>query len=462
MKIIRQLSILTLVLAIYFSFNSCGKSPTEPENPQQGNVTLNGQVIDFETGNPVENAAVKIIADTAQYGVSTSADGKYSITFLITKSIDVKVIATKENYTEDTVQIFVVPNRTIDVPTLKIERIKTSAKREPASIVLVHQTYTSIGVRESGDNETTTLTFKVRDSSGIPIDIENSVTVNFTLGANPGGGLFIDPISKKTNSAGQVSVNVTSGTRAGAVQIIAEINLGTRIIRSKPVNIAIHGGLPDYDHFSLASEYLNFPGLVKYGEFNKISAYVGDKYSNPVKPNTIVYFSSTGGIIGGSAVTNEMGVASVNLMSALPTPIHPTLGPGFATITASTADENNQTISREIVVLFSGYPSNLSISPTTFNIPNGGSQSFVYTVADVFGNPIASGNTITVSVEGNVKAQGDVSVNMPDTQSRSWTQFSFMIVDSDPDKNESNPVTIKIEVNGPNGYNSITISGTAN
>lgn len=462
MKRLNLLAVFFLSTLMIIYLNSCGKSPTQPESPLGAEVTLNGQVIDFESGQPIENAAVKIIADTAQYGVTTGSDGKFTKTFNITKSIDVKVIASKENYKSDTTTVFAVPGRTIDVPTLKIEKIKTTTLSGlPASIVLVKQTFASIGVRESGDNETTTLTFEVRDSSGNPLDITRSVTVNFTLGANPGGGLFIDPPSKKTNSDGQVSVNVTSGTIAGVVQIIAEVNLGSRVIRSKPVNIAIHGGLPDYAHFSLASEYVNFPGLVEYGLFNKVSAYVGDKYSNPVKPNTIVYFSTTGGIIQGSSQTDEMGVATVQLMSALPVPIHPTLGPGFATVRASTADENNQTIYREIVVLFSGYPSNLSVTPTTFSIPNGGSQVFYYTVADGNGNPIASGNTISVTVEGNVKAQGDISVNMPDTQSRSWTQFSFVVLDADPEKTELSPVTIKIEVDGPNGKNSITISGTS-
>ncbi len=463
MKTKNQLFPFLILLSFFIMFSQCGKSPTQPETPSGESVTLNGQVIDFETGQPVSNAAVKIIADTAQYGVTTDSDGKFSKSFTISKSIDVKVIASKENYKGDTVIVFAVPGRTIDVPTLKIERIKiTSTTGLPASIVLVHQTAATIGVRESGDNETTTLTFEVRDSSGNPIDITRAVTVNFTLGANPGGGLFIDPPSKKTNSEGRASVNITSGTAAGVVQIIAEVNLGSRIIRSKPVNIAIHGGLPDLNHFSLASEFLNFPGLVEYGLFNKISAYVGDKYSNPVKPNTIVYFSTTGGIIQGSAVTNEMGVATSQLMSALPYPIHPTLGPGFATVRASTADENNQTISREIVILFSGYPSTLTISPSTFNIPNGGSQVFYYTVADGNGNPIASGNTISVTVEGNVKAQGDISINMPDTQSRGWTQFSFTVLDADPEKNETAPVTIKIEVDGPNGKNYLTITGTSN
>ncbi|MGB9663464.1 MAG: carboxypeptidase regulatory-like domain-containing protein [Ignavibacteria bacterium] len=462
MKETKLLSIAFILISMFFFFTSCGKSPTQPESPKLEEVTLQGQVIDFETGQAIENAAVKILADTTQYGTTTGADGKYSKTIKISKSIDLIVIASKENYKSDSTKVFAVPGRTIDVPTLKIEKIKTtSTSGLPASIVLVQQTFPSIGVRESGYNETTTLTFEVRDSSGNPIDITKSVTVNFTLGANPGGGLFIDPPSKKTNSEGRVSVNVTSGTVAGVVQIIAEINLGTRIIRSKPVNIAIHGGLPDYNHFSIAAEYYNVPGLVKYGFTDNITAYVGDKYSNPVKPNTIVYYSTTGGIIQGSATTNEMGIATATLITALPAPIHPTLGPGFATIKASTADENNQTISREIIILFSGHPQ-ITVSPTSFNIPNGGSQTFFYTVADLNGNPIASGNTITVTVEGNVKAQGDISINMPDTQSRSWTQFSFTLVDADPDKIEAQPVSIKIEVDGVNGKNSLSISGTSN
>lgn len=461
MKQNRILVLSFISILMFFYFSSCGKSPTQPETPTLESVTLNGQVIDFETGQAIENAAVKILADTTQYGTTTDADGKFSKTIQISKSLDLIVVASKENYKSDSTKVFAVPGRTIDVPTLKIERIKTtSTSGQPASIVLVNQTFPSIGVKESGDNETTTLTFEVRDSSGNPIGIDRSVTVNFILGANPGGGIIVDPPSKKTNSEGKVSVNITSGTIAGVVQIIAEINLGTKIIRSKPVNIAIHGGLPDYNHFSIAAEYHNVPGLVKYGFTDNITAYVGDKYSNPVKPNTIVYFSTTGGIIQGSAITNELGTATATLLTALPAPIHPTLGPGFATIRASTADENNQTISREIVILFSGHPQ-LTISPTTIDVPNGGSQTFTYTVADLNGNPIASGNTISVTVEGNVKAQGDVSINMPDTQSRSWTQFSFTLIDADPEKFDPQPVTVKIEVDGVNGKNSISISGTS-
>lgn len=455
------LKLLTVLLIINFYFVGCGKSPSSPSSSELEYVTVSGQVIDFSSGEPIQNAAIKIVADTANYGVTTDNDGKYSKTFPLVKSTDVKIYASKENYKGDSTIVFAVPGRSIDVPTLKLQKITgTTVSGSPASIVLVHQTYSSIGVKESGDNETTTLTFEVRDSSGNPITIDNAVTVKFLLGANPGGGLFLDPPAKKTNSAGQASVNLTSGTKAGAVQIIAEVTIDSRIIRSKPVNVSIHGGLPDINHFSVAAEYSNVPGLAHYGFVDKITAYVGDKYANPVKPNTSVYFTTTGGIIQGSTLTNDLGIGTVQLITALPAPIHPTLGPNFATITASTADENNQTISREIVILFSGYP-DITISPSTFNIPNGGSQVFNYTVADLNGNPIAPGNTINVIVEGNVLASGDLNINMPDTQSRKFTQFSFTIQDADPDINVSKPVTIKIEVNGPNGYNSLKISGTA-
>ncbi len=453
---------LVIIIALLL-LNYCGKSSTEPETPSDEQVTISGKVIDFDDGEAVVNAAIKIIVDSVQYGTTTNSEGKFSITFNLKKNVDIKVIASKENYRGDTATVFAIPGRTVEVPVMKIKKDSVLITTTfPASIILVGQTNFQIGVRESGDNETTTLTFEVRDSSGRPLDISNSVTVRFMLGASPGGGEFLYPTTRKTNSAGQASVGLTSGTKAGIVQVIAEVTKDAKTIRSKPVNVAIHGGLPDFNHFSVAPDLLNIPGLVVYGFEDNITAYVGDKYSNPVKPNTVVYFNTTGGIIQGSAVSSGNNpVVNVKLITALPYPVHPALGPGFATVTASTADENNQTISKSTVVLFSGYPVNFSVSPTTFNIPNGGFQNFTYVVADENNNPISSGNSISVTVEGNVKARGDISVQMPDTQSRAWTVFNFSLEDSDPLINELSQVYVQIEVNGPNGKNKISIQGTS-
>ncbi|MCS7053998.1 MAG: hypothetical protein NZM09_09745, partial [Ignavibacterium sp.] len=366
MKLKKILTLLVLVLII-LTLQFCGKSSTEPDVNTEEQVTISGRVIDFDDGEPVNNAAIKMIVDSIQYGTTTNSEGRYSKTFNLRKSVDVKVIASKESYRGDTVKVFAIPGRTVDAPTLKVKKDSVLVTTTfPASITLVGQTNYQIGVRESGDNETTTLTFEVRDSSGRPLDISSSVTVRFLLGASPGGGEFIYPTSRKTNSLGQASVGVTSGTKAGVVQVIAEVNKDGRIIRSNPVAVAIHGGLPDINHFSVTPQFVNVPGLVLYGYNNKITAYIGDKYSNPVKPNTVVYFNTTGGIIQGSAVSSGNNPAvSVNLTTAAPNPTHPVLGPGFATITASTASENNQIISKNVVVLFSGYPVNFSVSPTT-------------------------------------------------------------------------------------------------
>ena len=65
------------------------------------------------------------------------------------------------------------------------------------------------------------------------------------FGVNPGGEAFIYPQSATTDENGIVTTNVSSGTIAGVVQIIADATVDGRVIRSKPVAIAIHGGLPD-------------------------------------------------------------------------------------------------------------------------------------------------------------------------------------------------------------------------
>jgi hypothetical protein len=171
-----------------------------------------------------------------------------------------------------------------------------------------------------------------------------------------------------------------------------------------------------------------------------------------------VYFTTTGGIIEGSALTNEQGQGSVDLISAEPRPVHPVLGPGYAIITATTADENQRTIKAETIVLFSGIPQ-ITVEPTTFDIPNLGSQVFNYTVSDQNGNPLAGGTTIRVTIDGkDIRALGDLDITIPDTRDRSWTRFSFAIQDTTSDTVER-PVLIRISASGPNGSATVNISG---
>jgi hypothetical protein len=462
MKVLK-ISVILLISGLIIS--GC-KAPTKVEEEDKvtgGKVILNGQVLNSETNNPVDSAVVRVLNIVPEIIKITDSQGKFTIEINIDSTMEVKLVAFKEGYDPDTTTVFAVPGRTINVPPLRLKPVATEipVSGEAASIVFISQSAPSIGVRESGAVETVQLVFEVQDSTGRPVDLAHSVEVKFRIGAGPGGGEFIYPESARTDNNGRVSVNLSSGTKAGVVQIIAEANVRNKTIRSKPVAITIHGGLPDSLHFSVAPEKLNFPGYVAFGLTNKITAYVGDKYGNPVKPGTAVYFTTTGGIIEGSAFTDVRGQASVNLISAAPMPVHPELGPGFATITAKTVDENQNTIKAETVVLFSGAPV-ISIDPDVVNVPNAGSQTFTYTVSDHNGNPLSSGTSITVEVTGeNIRVQGDVSVTLPDTQDKGWTRFSFTIVDAVDTVDVAKPVLVKITTSGPNGLNTLTISGTA-
>ncbi len=468
----RQLVAIMLVIFSIFIVNGCKSemqitSPNSNGSQTAKNSNISGQVISSATGIPIDSALVQVVGQSSGQQIYqtaiTDVQGKYSFAVQLSSNSNLTIFVSKSGYIEDTTAISVTYGQDYSVSLISLSSSGGTQKPSgnPVSIYLITQSTTSIGVVGSGSVETATLTFVAVDSSGTPIDLNHSVNVSFSLGAQPGGGEVLTPGIVQTNDQGQASVNITSGTKAGVVQVYASITMGTKTIYSQPVAIAIFGGLPDQAHFSIAPAKVNFPGYNIYGLTDAISAFVGDKYGNPVRPQTAVYFTTTGGIIGGSANTDASGVGTVNLLSASPQPNDPILGPGFAIITASTADENKNMIKAQATVLFSGVPQ-ISVSPTSFNIPNGGSQSFNYTVNDQNGNPLSGGTSISVNVSGNnVAAQGDVQLSLPDTQSKAWTHFGFTVYDTNDTVNVAGPVSITITTTGPNGGASTTFSGTS-
>ncbi len=467
--VIRLAGMLFIISSIFIS-NGCKSEMqiTSPGTTSGGatakNSTISGQVINTTTGIPVDSAFVQIIGTSIYQTALTNSQGKFSATVSLTSNTNLTIFISKTGFIQDTTSITVTygVDYSVSLVSLKSTTGTLTPSGNPVSIYLLGQSTTNIGVVGSGSVETAKLTFVAVDSSGTPIDLDHSVNVSFSFGQHPNGGEEFSPSVVATNDQGQAAVNITSGTKAGTVQIYAEINLNNQKIYSMPVAVTIYGGLPDQAHFSIAPANINFPGYDIYGLTDAINCYVGDKYGNPARPGTSVYFTTTGGIIGGSAETNDQGIGSVSLLSAAPQPSDATRGAGFALITASTADENKNTIQSSVYVLFSGRTQITNISPTTFNIPNAGSQSFNYTVSDENGNPLASGTSISVSAAGtNVASQGDVLVNLPDTQSKAWTHFSFLVYDTADTVNVVNPCTITIKVTSPNGNAQVSLTGTS-
>jgi hypothetical protein len=345
-----------------------------------------------------------------------------------------------------------------------------------ASLVLENVQRETINIKETGGIVNTAFTFQVQDSSGRPLNMDNPVEVEFKVLSGPGGGEDVIPAKATTNSTGRVTSNLVSGNKAGVVMVQATVNrtdIGL-ILHSKPVAITIHGGFPDLNHFSIAATKYNFGGYDYNGIENTIEIIVGDKFSNPVKPGTAVYFETTGGVIEGNGIghTNEQGRVSVKLISGDPRPNETNTVDGtsfggrngLAKITAKTINENNVLIEKSTNVVFSTNTAKITANPITFDLQPNGGASFDYTVTDLNGNPMPAGTQVNIKAGDGIEVTGSSSFVLGDYifPGPNSTEFSFSIRDTDSDHNDPADLTLLISVTAPNGNTTIydAISGT--
>ena len=462
---------LTLAAVIFVGCDAFGSD-------DEGIVTLSGTVINSITRVGVADVIVQVsISDSIAI---TNTQGEYTISFPVDSTQELSLGFSKSGFISTNTAVTVVPERTIDVAPVLLATVGEGGGGDPdpdpddliresgmaSNILLFSQSSTSIGVRESGSVEVAELVFQAADSLGRPITPENEITMNFRFGANPSGQAFIFPESAVTDENGRAKTNISSGTIAGVVQVIAEASVDNRVIRSKPIALAIHGGFPDEEHFGVATQVLNVARAYDiWGVENEITAFVGDQYSNPVREGTAVYFTSSAGIIGGSNTTGAAGTASVTIISGPPQPDHPEFGPGYVTVTGSTADINESEITDDVLVLFSG-TSNIVFPGGQGPLVTG--QPYNFFVYDQNQNPLAAGTNITVSAEGtNVVAVGNTNVQLTDylfgdhnfeSQGLTFgrTRFTFGIAQGEQVDDVGNLIpavveAVTIRVTSPNG-----------
>lgn len=434
-------------------------------------IEIRGRVIDVDTSQPVSEAIVSITSpgDIAAQTFSNEAGEFFFSEVAVDSVIDMTFQVQKEGFTSDEVTIIAAPERELIVPALKIRNLEKpddgtdfdTDRGGAAFIELVSLSSQSIRITETGGSVNSAFTFEIQDSTGRAIGPENAVDVEFRILEGPGGGEAITPTVVRSNELGRVTSNIFAGKISGNLKIEARVvrpDINLTII-SSPILLTIHGGFPNADHFSIAVNVFNFEGWAINGVRNAITVIVGDKFSNPVKENTPVYFNTTGGIIQGSGVTNPDGEVVVDLISGNPRPLD-----GYATIRAHTFDENDIELVNEALVLFSGPPSTetITITPTTFDIPPNGSEEFQFTVTDINGNPLPFNTTVTIEAPDGMAIDGDTSIRIPNTLfgGPGVTEFSFTARDSDDDSNERQRVSIRIIVETPSGFRATrTISG---
>lgn len=475
MKIKYNTTLLTLVCALSLALYGCGNlSGSDAEE-----TLISGQVSEQGSGSAVQGAIVRITSPAAlSQTVTSDSLGNFTFAIELDSTISVTITAEKQGFNLQTTTFSLAPGNDVQNLSLSLQAEGDNGGGEDdgegvggesggaAAIILTGISEETINIAESGGIVNSAFTFEVQDSAGRTIDLSKAVDVNFTIVAGPGGGESLTPEVVRTNSSGKATSNLFSGNAAGTVKIQAQVvrdDVGLTI-QSKPIVIAIHGGFPDFDHFSLAPEKFNFEGYSINNVRNPISVIVGDKFSNPVKPGTPVYFKTTGGVIQGSGATNEDGEVTVDLISGDPRPSDAITGsggrPGYATVTAITQDENDNDIEKSLNIVFSTSGASISASPTTFNLDPNGGASFDYTVTDLNGNPMAAGTEISISGGEGIEITGDTDITLGNHlfPGAGATEFSFSIRDTDEDSNDPADLTIKITVTSPSG-NVTTYSG---
>lgn len=453
---------------------------------------LKGVVIDTTGGTqtPIENATVRISG--TQDVVSTNAQGEFSYLYKFpsrTTQTNLDLNFEKTGYEGVTISnVNVVADQIIDLGTIiltpKSDSTDLGGIGEPFYLEITNLESHHVYVKGSGLPEVTQLECTVFDNQGNPIDNNHATVVHFELLAGPGGGETLFPDSALTID-GKAITSIQAGTVAGAVQIRAWFRKDNgAIVQTEPIQVAIWGGLPDDQHFSLGVEKYNIAGMTKFGLIDKITAFVGDKYGNPAAPGTVVYFTTRWGYIEGSNPTDDLGRSTVSLLSASPVAseffttnqLRANPDSAITRIVAHTYDENQQKLVKYASVLFSA-PTNQNIwvdtlppadygfkerttGPLTFtyNVTNKRSQTFYFQVCDIYGNPLVGGTKILVyATDGGVS--GDVNVTIPDAlyPGPGTTEFSFTWNLTTGEVPQTVGITISVEPPASEGNGSASV-----
>jgi hypothetical protein len=211
---------------------------------------------------------------------------------------------------------------TVGTQNLSATGTVTVAAATIGSIVFVSATPTNIALRGTGATgrpETSTVVFRVQDSSSGPVAGAN---VAFSLSTTV-GGITLTSGTATSDSQGNVQAIVNAGTVATPVTVSASV-VGATNIGTQSSQLTISTGIPTAGSFSLAVSCHNIEGWNYDGTIASVTARLADRFSNPVPNGTAVSFQAEGGSIlpqcQTTTNTNEGGVCSVDFRSSNPRP----------------------------------------------------------------------------------------------------------------------------------------------
>lgn len=445
----------------------------KPVNDTANLAVVEGTVYTYQNGElkPLQDALVTAVEVYQQ--TATDVNGAFSFSLDLESEQEITIKATKAGYADAEVSAIAKPGETFKAPEMTMAAVQSSdtSGTQPtadssgvaAHIILTGDVTDHIYIYSSGLPETSTLNFVVTDAEGNPVDDNHKVTVFFRIVNGPGGGEYVFPDSMTTQNS-LVRTTVSSGIKAGPVQLEAYFIRDNQVFRTIPVRITIYGGLPDADHFSIAADRYNIAGQAHFGLTDDITAFVGDQYGNPVAPGTVVYFTTEYGIMQGAALTDELGRATATYLTAAPLPPDP-LNNSFTTITARTYGDTlgEKILTAEASVLLSAATADIEISPSTFEYTDiNTSVGFDFSVKDIYGNPLVADTRVNVTgTAGELFGNTDFTLKDAVTPGNGTTDFVFSWASGDSLNDEQVYITITVtSPEGGNGSRSLQIVGT--
>lgn len=251
------------------------------------------------TSNCVSNE--NAVIDTTVFSIKGSASATYE---------DIKCAGV--NGTEDIIVASVTTN---GITNTASETIDITGE-QLGSIEFLSAVPNSIVLKGSGGQETSILTFVVKSALG---NVVAQQEVNFSLDTTV-GGISLGRTSGLTNSQGQITTQVLSGTVPTTASVTARAAMtfnGENIsIQTQSNQLSINTGLPEQTSITIAPTIIN-PEASTPGETSQISVWLADSFNNPVPDGTPANFTTEGGTIESQCLTVN-GTCSVEWRATEP------------------------------------------------------------------------------------------------------------------------------------------------
>lgn len=228
----------------------------------------------------------------------------------------------------------IVAKAALDDITLQASVVVETHAAAPASIVFVGAQPSQIGLIGSGGTlpKQSRVTFRLTSPYGSPA---SNQLVTFDL-STQAGGIQLSRTRARTNTKGQASTTVTSGSVPTSVRVIASTTARTgQTLTAVSSALAITTGRPDNDSFTLSAQTLNIEGWRYAGMQSTLTVFLADRFNNPVPDGTAVTFTAEGGAVDSSCLTQD-GQCSVTFRSQQPRPAN-----GRVTILATATGEES-------------------------------------------------------------------------------------------------------------------------